>query len=307
MQYEVHDFIQFENGKKKTYGFIEAILPNSISVSLAEDPTILTTIEDPNAIICDFGISPDFDKLKIKVYKKDFTKTYFGKVTEYRDLVQQEEDEVKKAMDEIAATDVVNTLLHPISVDILPAKSAEASVKTNDKKQITEITLMPKVFEKDNIKELLLHQIGRAIWDQKLSVKMKEKWIKFYDKNMARKEASDSSIDQLREDLISSGMTVNDYCKQMNDGDVLKRVLKVIKQDHNLTAKHIDILTQSGNDLTSIWPKICLNVVEYTALISEKATKSVEEFFAEAYMFVMMKLPVPPAVDNAVVKTLANI
>jgi hypothetical protein len=307
MQYEVHDYILFKNGRKKTNGFIEAILPNSISVSLAEDPQILVNLDKPELILADYGIQPDFDDLKAKIYKKDFTKTFFGKVTIFRDITSDEEKAITDAMDSIAATDAVNVLLHPINVEVTYPKGGEGSVKTDDKKQETKITLCPKAFDKENCKEVLLHQIGKAIWSQKLSNAMKEKWIKFYDKNMNRKSVADASLDQLRLDFISSGMTVSDYCKQMSDGDVLKKVMKVIKQDHNLDPRHVDILAQSGNDLVSIWPTMSLNVVEYTALVSERSTKSVEDFFAESYMFKMMGLDIPTSVDNAVTKTLSNI
>lgn len=310
MQLEDGDLILFKSKKKKIYGFVSAILPNAITVTNAEDPNVVHSLENTDCILANFTNCPDYDFIKAKIYKKDYIKPFFGKVTEFRDVVIQDRKQIEEALDSVATSDACNLPLYPISVEVLPSRGSNVGgCKTNDKKQETVITLSPKEFERDNIKEILYHQLGIALWSQKVPTKMKEKWIKFYDRNMTRSKVQETELEQLRQDFIAAGMTVSDFIKSMSEkeSEMMKRVVKAIKQDRNLEPKHIDILLQSGNDLKAVWPEYSVNLVEYNALLSKESMKSVESFFAEAYMFRMMNLPMEQSVINAVDKTLTNL
>lgn len=313
MRNEVKDFIMFKAGKKRAYGYIESILPTSIIVKDAEDPTVVHTLEGDHLILSNYGQNPDLDELKIKVHRNDFVKPFFGKVTEYRDVTVQDRKELEKALDEVAASDASNTALYPLSVDIefAKGKASLGTVKTNAKLQSTRITLNPECFDKNNLKEVLYHNIGLAVWNQKMPNKYKEKWIKFYNKNLSRKKVAETTIKQIRLDFIHSNQTVSEYMKSLGEEEkiIFERIIKTIQQEHNLLPRHLDILIQSQNDLASVWPEFSINIIsEYNAFVTERAKESVEMFFAQSYMAKMMGFGnVPSSIDNALHKTLLSV
>lgn len=305
---ENEDFVQFYVGKKKVYGFInrDKVLNSEgeevIEVREASSKDLRFISEED--LIANFGKSPDFEDLKTEVLTKEFVVPLFGSVTCYRDLTDLEEKYIKDAMSDIEK-DVKDFPIYPTRIFIKHNKGKKVGCcKFNKKEEVFEITLCPKAFDKENLKSILLHEIAHAVWDSTVDMAYKAKWIRLYDRNMERKSVASQEIVQLRLDLLESGMSVNDYIKNMEDGDAMKKVADRIKELYNLKPQHLDILISQGDDLSKYWPDEAMQISETSAFVSQYATESVEEFFAETFMFKYMSMELPAAAEKAINATL---
>lgn len=305
---EEQDLIQFHNGKKKQYGFIvkDKLVTGEgefIQVRDAIDPENLLLIVNSD-IIANYGKTPNLDELKIEVHNKEFIVPLFGTVTPYKSLLDAEEKAIKDGLTEISDKFKDYTIF-PTRINIKYNKGKKIGCfKYNKKEDINEITLMPEAFDKDTVKMITCHEVGHAVWTHNLSEKIKAAWIRLYDRNMERKKVKAQEVQDLRQTFINSGMTVNDYIKNMEDGETMKKVAFNIKSLYNLKPQHIDTLVKQGDDLVKYWPVGDLDLMEYNPFVSEYATESVEEFFAESFKYYYMKLDLPQSAFTAIEKTL---
>lgn len=301
---ENDDFVQYQFGKKKLYGYIkrDKVITQKgeeVEVSNAMDPESLNLISKTD-IITNYGKEPDLESLKIETVMNSYVVPVFGTVIEYRPVTDQGRKIIKQALSEVA-NQVKNLEIFPTRIYIKFNRGKKVGCfKYNKKEEVAEISLMPQAMDKDHIKNILLHELGHAVWNSTISDNIKVKWIKLYDKNMNRNKAKSDEVINLRSDLINSNMKVTDYIKNMEDGETLKKVMAKIKELYNLKPQHIDLLIQQGNDLTDYWPKEGLDLTEYTPFVSEYATESVEEFFAESFMFFCAKDTLPAIVIKAI-------
>lgn len=308
---ENDDFIQYSLGKKKLYGYIQRDKVMSgngeqIEVNDALNPEVLNLI-DEDAIITNYGKTPDLESLKIETLNNSFVVPLFGTVTEYRPLSDQERKVIKDALADMVPVCEKFTIF-PSRINVKFNKGKKVGYyKYNKKEEVTEISLLPAAFDKENTMSILYHEVGHAVWESMVPQEIKVKWIRLYDKNMERKKVKSQEIIDLRSDLINSGMSVNDYIKTMEDGETMKKVSTYIKDLYNLKPVHIDLLIQQGDDLTKYWPTDGFELSEYNPFVSEYATESVEEFFAESFMFYYMKSALPTIVEKAIKFTLNKI
>jgi len=306
---EENDLVQFYFGKKKLYAFIVAdkVVTSEgekVSIRLATDPDD-TKLIDASDIINNYGKEPNLDELKIEVHNKEFVVPLFGTVIPYKTLLPAEEKCIKNSLEEMVSN-VEDFDIYPTRLFVKYNKGKKVGCyKFNNKEEVSEITLMPEAFDKDTVQQIMYHEIAHGIWNRSLPEKLKAAWIKLYDKNMERKKISDAEIESLKNDLLESGQTIAEYAKTMEDGNILKKVVKHIKDLYNLKVSDLDILIrQSKEDIVKYWPKEGLELSEYNPFVSQYATTSAEEFFAESFMYFYMKLKLPQIVDKAIRTTL---
>lgn len=307
---ENDDFVQFLNGKKKAYGYVnrDKVLNSEgneqIEVRLADNKEL--QLIDANDLLSNFGKQPDLNDLKIEVLTEEFVVPLFGNVSCYKEVSEIEKKAITSALSDIKDS-VSNFEVYPTRFFIKHNKGKKVGMcRYNKKEDVYEITLCPKAFDKENLKEIVLHELGHAVWDKQVSQAYKAKWIKLYDRNMERKSVESKEIVQLRQDLLNSGMLVNDYIKNMEDGDALKKVTERIKDLYNLKPQHLDILISQGDNLEKYWPTDGLQISETSSFVSQYATESVEEFFAETFMYKYMNMDLPPAAEKAINSTLKS-
>lgn len=311
---ELNDFILFQSGKKKIYGFIkelEAPRKNGEAAFLVKDALDENNYFEVKGIeiISNYGQEPDFEDLKIDIYYQEYIVPVFGVVTEYCQILEQERKVIKDTFESIK--DIAKLYdIYPTRVNIKYNKGKMVGSYKEDKKDETGIiSLMPKEYDKENLSQIIFHEMGHAIWNKNLSSKFKSKWVKLYDKNMERTEIESTEIENLREDLINSGMQIKDYLKMLEEpfSSSLKKVLSYIKDLYNLKISHLDTLIQNGDDLLKYWPIEKVKLSEKNPFVSVYATESVEEFFAESFMFYNLKQDLPESVRKAIEITLQSI
>lgn len=312
MKIEVNDFIQYMDGKKKIYGFVEELeTPRSdgvmaLLVKQALDFENKDEVQVMN-IISNYGQEPDFDSLKLEIFNQEYVVPVFGKVTEYRGVLEQERKLIKDTFESLKEKAKLYDCF-PTYISIRHNKGKKAGCyKYNKKLEMGEITLCPEAFDKENLQQIIMHELGHAVWDRNLSNNYKAKWIRLYDKNMERTAIEDQEVKTLREDLISSGMTLSDYIHVVENPESLKKIADYIKDLYNLKLIHIDTLISNGDDLTKYWPTSGFKLSDYNPFVSDYATKSVEEFFAESFMFYNLKMSLPESVRKAIELTLKSI
>lgn len=309
MKIEVNDFVQYLDGKRKKYGFVTS------DEIVASDGSLVHTIKDAihtdlvdevktSDIILNYGKEPDFDELKLEIYNQEYVVPVFGNVTEYRNVLEQERKIIKDTFEDIKDTAKIYDC-YPTYVTVKHNKGKKVGCyKYNKKEEMGEITLMPQAFEKENLKQIIFHELGHAVWDRNVPNNYKAKWIRLYDKNMERRSIQAQEVKDLRADLINSGMPIQDYIKSMEDGELLKKVTEYIKDLYNLKIQHLNTLVQSGDDLQKYWPSENIELSDYNPFVSEYATESVEEFFAESFMFYNLNMNLPESVRKAITITL---
>lgn len=309
MLIQEQDLVQYKVGKKKAYGFINrdrylnASGEDVIEVRQAEDPTVFVEISEGD-IVCNYGDSPNLDDLKIEVKSEAFVTKLFGNVDVLRPLLDSEKKVILDTFEKVRPV-CEQFAIFPTRIFIRPNKGDKVGCcKYNKKEGINEISLMPDGFDVDNLSWIVYHEVAHAVWNHLVPENFKAKWIRLYDKNMERKKVLSSEVATLREDLISSGYTVSEYIKTMEDGLIIKKVMKYIKETFNLKPAHIDVLISQGDQLTNYWPTDSVQVSDYNVFVSKYAQKSPEEFFAESFSYFYLKAGLPESVVNAVTKTL---
>lgn len=136
------------------------------------------------------------------------------------------------------------------------------------------------------IDHVLYHEIGHHIWFRELSEKQKIRAIEMYESFIKLSKIDDSSLKSRMKDLIKSGLTINQYKKELDGQDLLEyeAIIKEIKLLHNLSVSDLDLCLMN-NCIEDYWPKHFSKYSEIVVEFSAYASKNPQEFFCEAFAF----------------------
>jgi hypothetical protein len=148
------------------------------------------------------------------------------------------------------------------------------------------MALMPQQgWESEEIDYVIAHEYGHAWWYQRMGEKRRLRWIRKYYELVQVQEAFDKELKQMLEDLQSAG-DVKSFQKDLDEEtkETFKSVLQYLKRVHKITPLHLNLLVLNQDDFSSIWPATT-QIGKPKAHLTEYATVSPEELFAEAFAF----------------------
>jgi hypothetical protein len=165
---------------------------------------------------------------------------------------------------------------------------------------------------------IIFHEFGHVLRFNGLkSVKTRARWQRLFQQSIAPIVVSRKWLDGLQAHIKDSaeaeaslGSIIKEYQKDEDETDAyLKALSRWFKQVHHISPRDLQVLWEA-NDLetiTSLWPTSSIDTSKLSPLITEYATKNVEETFAESFAFYMMDMKLPGHVEKLLEKSLSII
>lgn len=183
--------------------------------------------------------------------------------------------------------------------DLLPHRIAYSPAVADDSAQL---------------QQLLLHELGHLV-DRHILSKHKEhwaKWIKLYSTSVEPISLSIQDSKQLRKDLfqaVSEEMTLRQWMSSLEVEERRKANLVVawIRKVHSINSEELDCLlgSQEQERVHDLWPLDVLSVKGTVPLVTEYATKSVAELFAESFCLYLVGKELPKSVNKLIEKSIS--
>jgi hypothetical protein len=152
--------------------------------------------------------------------------------------------------------------------------------------------------------ELAHHMHAEFVTGRQLNAK----WIDLYSTSVPARDIEKPDTDRLLKALLEQEDLPSDFKGQLEEGDqeAYKLILKAIKQQHKLGVKELDVLfvAEFFEQIKAVWPeKVVAN--DLNPLVTEYATKSYKELFAEAFAYYMSGRELPQEVKELVEESIA--
>ena len=165
---------------------------------------------------------------------------------------------------------------------------------------------------------IIFHEFGHVLRFNGLrSVKTRARWQRLFQQSIAPIVVSKkyltglhSHIKDNAESESSFGSIIKDYQKDEDETSAyLKALGRWFRQVHHISPRDLQVLWEA-NDLETIdnlWPTSSIDTSKLSPLITEYATKNVEETFAESFAYYMMGMKLPGHVEKLLEKSLSII
>lgn len=310
------DFIVVRIGKKNKLCFAHNPKRNTAYIEDTMNLDEPVTVEyDANTLIANLGADPVPGKaygVDIQPHYGDF-QSELGRVHLYRKLDDDEKKAVTVSIKKIVkkVEDQGLGKVFPIKrVEILNAKGKWAgeykiSNKTGEVEDV--IRLFPKILSDQIYNQYIwAHELGHAIWFRYVPEKIRAEWLELYNESTKVSKAKKSEMEDLCTALVSSQQSVREFQRDIEDEELLmfKEALSYLKKIHKMSPEDVNILLNQNNKvLAQIWPTTA-SVSNNESLVSEYATTSVHELFAEAYAFYTTGKVLPKTVQKLLDKSL---
>lgn len=289
--------IQNKNGNI-VEGYVEKGSHNKSKRALFEIP-----VKD---IVLDLGETPHPGK----VYGFDTTNLYTGKVIHhdffgpihffYR--IKKEPGRALMAAFDRAAKILEKLGFEPMRDCIWMVQHPDTSGKyagyythsPNTEKVPHTLAIKPEMMLESDMVYVIAHEFAHYVHANLLTQKgINAKWIKLFNTSIKVQTIRKEDSIQLMESLLDGEATPSDYRTGLDEEQKLawNWIMRTIKADHALTIKELDTLfeAEGKDEIRNIWPKRTLHKKDLAPVISEYATVSYRELFAECFAFYATK------------------
>lgn len=283
---------------------------------IKSDGTFIATLEkdiqfkqtqvtlDKKQIKVNLGVSPmpgkaygcDLDNLFKKTISHDFWGNVHFFVTledEYRKRLKKSLDRTAKIVEKLKLSDYTKTFETEIRAK--KGKYAGMFVPSKDSERVHRIWYAPEHAGTDEFMDyVVLHELGHAIRHVGVRAhKMRNRWLRLYQRTIAPVQISAATCETLLTDMAEYDEQEKGFSsvfKQLADEvgpRTAKAILQWFKQTHKIGPRELEIMWRSSKtkDLEKYWPNVEVDTHDLKPVISEYATKNVEELFAETFAF----------------------
>lgn len=165
---------------------------------------------------------------------------------------------------------------------------------------------------------VIYHEFGHVLRFNGLNrVKMRARWQKLFQQSVTPTLVTKKYLSGLWDHVklsadgeASLGSVIKEFQKDEEATDAyLKALSRWFRQVHHISPRDLQVLWEA-NDLDtieSLWPLGSIDTSKLSPLISDYATKNVEETFAEAFAFHMTDKKLPAHVEKLLEKSLSII
>lgn len=199
-------------------------------------------------------------------------------------------------------------------ITLLPKKGRYAGMyyyRRKGDEVFDSIELHPDSLEDRKYNEYILyHEYAHAIWYKKLEQHVRAKWVKAFQKRIEPELHKQRSMESMLKELMEAQVLVQDFRKELDDeGKALfKEVLSHYKRYHRLDPKAMNLLlTEDSNKFAELWPTRMTTIKNVKHDISEYASTSTEEFFAEAFAYHMTGRTLPKDITKLLNYTVKSV
>lgn len=156
---------------------------------------------------------------------------------------------------------------------------------------------------------IVFHEYGHHLHSEFMtSRKLNAEWVKLYNTSILVKDIDGLQCNRILEALMGQEAVPSDFRGQLDESDALafKWILKSIRAQYKLSIKELDTLfaAEFFDDISDIWPE-SVTMSDLNPLVTEYATVSYRELFAESFAFYMTNRMLPKAVTALLEKSLS--
>jgi hypothetical protein len=189
-------------------------------------------------------------------------------------------------------------------LELRPPKGKYAGWYKSGKGEHTMCVMPKSDWENDELDYVFAHEHGHAWWYQKMGEKRRLRWVRKYHKLVSVRETFDKELKQMLEDAQAVG-DLRSYAKELDeDGkSVLKSIYQHVKRIYKISPVHLNLMVLNQEDISHLWPTVT-QVGKPEVHLTEYATVSPEELFAEAFAFYVMGKKIPKDLIELVEKSL---
>jgi hypothetical protein len=152
--------------------------------------------------------------------------------------------------------------------------------------------------------ELAHHMHSEFVVGRQLNAK----WIDLYSTSVPARDILKEDTDRLLKALLEGEDLPSAFKGQLEEADeeAYKLILKAIKQQHKLGVKELDVLfvAEFNDQIKALWPETVV-ANDLNPLVTEYATKSYRELFAEAFAYYMTGRDLPQEVKELVEESIS--
>lgn len=134
------------------------------------------------------------------------------------------------------------------------------------------------------------------------------KWIDLYSTSVPARDILKPDTDRLLTMMLEQEDLPSAFKGQLEEADeeAFKLILKAIKQQHKLGVKELDVLfvAEFNDQIKALWPETVV-ANDLNPLVTEYATKSYRELFAEAFAYYMTGRELPQEVKELVEESIS--
>jgi hypothetical protein len=290
-----------EYDKKASTGYIESSLYDAEGT-----PTTMTF--EAREVVANLGKRPTTGTafgVKVEPFIKAHDTNSFGRVLQFIEMPEEFEKRLLKRgfkcwkqMKERGLGDI------KFQLEFRPKKGKWAGTYYPRRAPLPVMDIRPDVQWSDmDIDLVYYHEMGHAVYFQKLSEKGRTRWVNKYHDLVTIREAGNQELLTMRQDLVDHG-DVKTFAKELDDEgkETFKSVLKYIKNVHKLTAQQINGMIHTGDEIKHLWPDIT-HMGTPEVYLTEYATVDAEELAAEAFSLYMVGKKIPADLKVLIEKT----
>lgn len=273
---------------------------------------VILSIHD---ILMNYG--PDPHHKAVEVYRFSKVHPIWGDVHFFRRKDEEELNVLKAGLGKIGKALEKRGLLGflPIEIDVRPPKGKYAGTykfrpsKTED--VVDVMTLRFKDADSKVMPYVIAHEAGHGVWFRLVPKSMQIRWMRLYHSYLNLTEITEQDLEEVRANFMAEPMPLKAYAKSLEEpfNDVFKKAMEWIVDNHSVSLRNLDTMVRNDSDvgiefINSLWPSYTMLKSDHEIVISEYATKSVEEFFAEAFAYHLTGISLPSKVQALLDKTL---
>lgn len=139
--------------------------------------------------------------------------------------------------------------------------------------------------------------------------KLNAKWVRLFNTSIKLQTIKKEHSQNLLQTMLAGQEPPSDFKGQLEEDDrnAFLWIMRAIRNDHSVSIKELDLLFEAGYhaDVEALWPKVTLNKKDLKPVVSEYATVSFKELFAEAFAFHLTKRKLPDSVTTLVDNTIS--
>lgn len=175
-----------------------------------------------------------------------------------------------------------------------------------------------KATNQEEMDYIVYHEFGHVLRFNGLNrVKLRAKWQKLFQQSITPTLVTKKYLSGLWDHVklsadgeASLGSVIKEFQQEEDETtSYLKALSRWFKQVHHISPRDLQVLWEA-NDLDTIeqlWPLGSIDTSKLSPLISDYATKNVEETFAEAFAYHMIGKKLPAHVEKLLEKSLSVI
>lgn len=250
----------------------------------------------PSEVMANLGSSPKPGKVfgvNVEVLHDRKESDFYGTLNFLRDFDDDQLKSLRRGMKAVSEEwDRRKLPRLPIQTTIKFQEGKYAGWYKTKGGEVDTMCVMPPE-DMSSLTYILSHELAHGIWARHMTPNMRFSWVKLYHKIVTIQEVTEKQLRVMRKELEESGDLI-EYMRELDDEglELLKAVIKYVKTNHSLDRKHLQMALTIEGTIEEYWP-LAIELSSKEVAITEYATKSPEECFAEAFSlhFSGKKLP----------------